>query len=77
VSRAPTRPPVKRATATLPEFAARYGIARSTAYELAKRNQLPIPVIRLGRRMVVSRALMERVLSSERIEVESDVPNTA
>jgi hypothetical protein len=68
---------VTRATATIPEFALRYGIARSTAYELAKRDQLPVPVIRLGRRMVVSRALMERVLSGERTEVETDVRNTA
>jgi hypothetical protein len=54
-----------RATATIPEFARRFGIARSTAYELAKRNALPVPVIKLGRRLVVSRAAMERLLGGE------------
>jgi predicted DNA-binding transcriptional regulator AlpA len=68
MSRASEEPQAERATATLPEFAARYGIARSTAYALAKRDRLPIPVIRLGRRLVVSRELMERVLMGDGIE---------
>jgi predicted DNA-binding transcriptional regulator AlpA len=61
------RPSVELATATIPEFARRYGIARSTAYALAKCNSLPIPVIRLGRRLVVSRSLMEAVLAGETV----------
>ena len=59
--------PTTRATATIPEFAERYGIARSTAYDLANCDALPVPVIRLGRRLVVSRALMERVLAGEAV----------
>ena len=58
-------PVSERATATIPEFARRFGIARSTAYELAKRDALPVPVIRLGRRLVVSREVMERLLGVE------------
>lgn len=58
-----------RATATIPEFARRYGIARSSAYALAKKDQLPVPVIRLGRRLVVSRALMERILAGDAVRV--------
>ncbi|MDP9363438.1 MAG: helix-turn-helix domain-containing protein [Chloroflexota bacterium] len=54
-----------RATATIEEVAAALGIARSTAYDLAKRNALPVPVIRLGRRLVVSQAALERVLAGE------------
>ena len=54
-----------RATATIEEVAAAFGIARSTAYELAKADRLPVPVIRLGRRMVVSRAALDRVLAGE------------
>ena len=56
-------PVSERATATIPEFARRFGIARSTAYELAKRDGLPVPVIKLGRRLVVSREVMERLLA--------------
>ena len=59
------------ATATIEEVAATFGIARSTAYELAKRDALPIPVIRLGRRMVVSRDLLARVLAGESIRPSS------
>ncbi len=54
-----------RATATIEEVAAAFGIARSTAYELAKSDRLPVPVIRLGRRLVVPRAAMDRVLAGE------------
>lgn len=54
-----------RATATLGEVAALLGIGRSTAYELAKRDALPIPVIRLGRRLVVSRAALDRLLAAD------------
>jgi len=53
------------ATVTIPEFARRFGIARSTAYALAQREALPVPVIRMGRRLVVSRKLLERVLAGQ------------
>jgi predicted DNA-binding transcriptional regulator AlpA len=59
----------ERATVTIPEFARRFGIARSTAYTLAQRDALPVPVIRLGRRMVVSRELMERVLAGQTVRM--------
>ncbi len=55
-----------RATVTLGEAAALLGIGRSTAYELAQRDALPVPVIRLGRRMVVPRAALDRLLAAER-----------
>ena len=55
----------ERATTSIEEVAAIFGIARSTAYYLAKTDRLPIPVIRLGRRMVVSRAALAQVLESK------------
>jgi excisionase family DNA binding protein len=54
----------KRATLTIPEIAERLGISRSAAYALAARSALPVPTIKLGRRMVVSRQLIERLLAS-------------
>jgi predicted site-specific integrase-resolvase len=54
-----------RATMTLEEFRAIFGYARSTVYDWAKADKLPVPVIRAGRRIVVSRALVERVLAGE------------
>jgi excisionase family DNA binding protein len=55
----------ERRTLTIPEVAAALGLARSTAYELAATDRLPVPVIRLGRKLVVSRALVERVLAGD------------
>lgn len=40
------------------------GISRPVAYQLARRNELPVPVIHLGRRMVVSKIALQEVLSA-------------
>jgi hypothetical protein len=50
---------------SIEEVAAVFGLARSTAYDLAKTDRLPIPVIRAGKRIFVSRALVARVLAGE------------
>jgi predicted DNA-binding transcriptional regulator AlpA len=55
----------ERRTLTIPEVATALGLGRSTAFALAKRDALPVPVIRLGRRLVVSRELVERLLAGE------------
>ena len=56
-------PQTERRTLTIPEVAAVLGLARSTAYELAATDRLPVPTIRAGRRLLVSRAALERLLS--------------
>ncbi|MGA8014439.1 MAG: helix-turn-helix domain-containing protein [Candidatus Dormiibacterota bacterium] len=48
----------ERGTQTVEETARRYGISRGVAYELARRGELP-GVIRLGRRLVVARAVTD------------------
>ncbi len=58
-------PGLGRATATLTEVAALLGVGRSTAYELAQAGKLPVPVIRLGRRLVVPRAALDRLLAGD------------
>ncbi len=45
---------------TVPEAAAMLGISRNFAYELAKQAQLP--VIRFGKRLLIPRAALERML---------------
>ena len=50
-------------TMTIPEVAKALGISRGLAYDLARRNELPVPVIKLGRRMVLSRKAVEVLLS--------------
>lgn len=40
---------------TIPEFAEATGISKNLAYSLAREDRLPVPVIHLGKRMVLSR----------------------
>jgi excisionase family DNA binding protein len=52
-------------TMTIPEAARALGISRGLAYELAKRDELPVKVLRLGeKRMVVPRLALEELLSN-------------
>jgi excisionase family DNA binding protein len=59
---------MERLTMTVPEFAKATGISRNLAYGLAKQGKLPIQVIKLGRRMVLSRRAVERLFEIEDIE---------
>lgn len=52
-----------RATVTVEEAAHMLGIGRNTAYEAAKRGEFP-GAIRIGKRIVVSRNVLDRLLSS-------------
>ncbi len=56
---------LERETVDIPTVAKILGIHRSTCYELAARNELPVRVIQLGRRLVVSRRALDRVLAGE------------
>jgi excisionase family DNA binding protein len=60
-----TSPTIERQTLTLTEAAALLGIARSTAYQLAAEERFPVPVIRLGRRLVVSRVALSRLIDPD------------
>jgi excisionase family DNA binding protein len=55
----------KRLTLNVDDVAPLLGINRSTAYELIRRGTFPLPVIRLGRRLVVSRQAVEALLGHD------------
>ena len=59
----PTKNRSDPATLTVDEAAQRLGISRTLAYELARRDELPVRVIRLGRRLVVPRPALEILLT--------------
>jgi excisionase family DNA binding protein len=42
--------------------AARLGLSRGKAYELARQNALPVPVLRFGRKMAIPARALDRVL---------------
>ena len=56
-----------RQTLTVEELAARLGISRKLAYALAAANRLPVPTIRLGRRLVVGRAAVDQLLAGQSV----------
>ncbi|WOH55139.1 helix-turn-helix domain-containing protein [Bradyrhizobium sp. BWC-3-1] len=51
----------QRLTITISEAAERLGVSRNTAYEAARRGD--IPVIRIGKRFLVPIAAFERLLA--------------
>lgn len=61
-------------TMTIPEVARTLGISRGLAYELAKRDELPVPIIKLGRRMVLSRKAVEALLENGK-QLKAEVDN--
>lgn len=54
-----------RLTMTIPEFATATGISKNLAYALAREDRLPVPVIKLGKRMVLSRRAVEKLLEGD------------
>jgi excisionase family DNA binding protein len=62
---APTGAPVilpPSETVSVEVAAARLGLSRGKAYELARRNALPVPVLRFGRKMVIPARALDRLL---------------
>jgi excisionase family DNA binding protein len=53
-----------RDTLTLYDLAERMGVSYSTVYEAARRDALPVPVFRVGRRYLVSRCAYDAVMST-------------
>ena len=53
------------ATVSLAEAAKVLGVHRSTAWELCKRGEFPVPVLKIGTRRRVSKVLLERFVLSE------------
>lgn len=51
-----------RLTFDLPEVGRRLGIGRNQAYEAAKRGE--IPTIRIGKRLLVPKAALDRMLAT-------------
>jgi excisionase family DNA binding protein len=55
--------PPERQTMTITELARILGISRTTCYELAQRHELPVRVVRVGRRLLVSKVEVDRFLA--------------
>lgn len=53
-------------TMSIRELASRLGIGKSAVYELAQRDELPVPTIRVGRQYKFSRRAVEALLGVEK-----------
>jgi excisionase family DNA binding protein len=53
------------ATISVEEAARLFGVSRGVAYDAARRGQLPVTVLRIGRRLVIPRSEMARVLGPD------------
>ena len=60
--------PIDRRTVNLETVAKELGVSRPVVYEAARRGELPVPVIRIGRRMVVSRQALNDLLARTKNE---------
>lgn len=64
---------IDRETINIPQVAKILGISAPVAYQLAREDRLPAPVIKLGRRLVVSRRALEAVLDRRHDESRDQV----
>jgi len=69
MSRGFKMPDNERLTMTIPEFADATGISKNLAYSLAREDRLPVNVIKLGKRMVLSRRSVLTLLGDDQKEV--------
>ena len=69
-------PQTERLTYTVEEASDRLGIGRTLGYELARRGELP-GVLRLGRRLLVSRPALEKALRLDSTQPEPDPDRVA
>lgn len=73
--RKPTKNNEDRLCLSIPETARRLGISRGLAYGLARSGQ--IPVLRLGKRLVVPKIALERMLGQTETPGENREANSS
>jgi excisionase family DNA binding protein len=56
--------PLERRTYTIDEVAELLGLSRNRAFAAAREGRLPVPVIRIGKRIFVSKVAMDRFLET-------------
>lgn len=66
-------PRTRNRTLNIEEAGAMLGISRPTSYKLARRDEFPVPIIRLGRRLVVSRDAVENLLKRQKDHIDEQV----
>ena len=60
-----TRPESPPGTLKVPEAASRLGISADLLYDAIRSGASPVPVLRVGRRILVVKAALDRLLSGQ------------
>ncbi len=55
---------INRKTYSIDEVSVLLGLSRNSTYVAAREGLLPVPVIKIGKRMLVSRAALDRFLDA-------------
>ncbi len=55
-------PPLERRTYTIPEAAQLLGLSRNSCYVAARSGQLPVSIIKIGKRLLISKAALDKFL---------------
>jgi predicted DNA-binding transcriptional regulator AlpA len=63
---------LERDMMTLSELRERMGVSATSAYALARKDALPVPVIRVGRQFRFSRHAWEQLLNSQHAKHEDE-----
>jgi hypothetical protein len=63
----------ERETVSVEVAAARLGLSRGKAYELAPQNALPVPVLRFDRKMAIPARALDRVLLADTASTDNPV----
>ena len=58
----------ERLTFDAPEVFKLLGLSRNTGYSLIKRGEFPLPVIRAGKRLLISKKALTELLEGENTE---------
>ena len=66
--RSPTQSPDERETLTIAQLADLLGISRTVCYELAQRDELPIPAFKVGRQYRFSRRAFDALMNQQHPE---------
>ncbi len=61
----PSSPTTESDALTLYDLAERWGVSYSTVHDLARRDALPVPVFRVGRKYLVSRKAYDAVMAAQ------------
>lgn len=72
VSQSDTVPSTRSQTISLAELAGVLGIGKTACYELAQRDELPVPVLRIGRQYRFSKQALDQLLAAQHVPTSTE-----